>query len=263
MSILDTIVEYKKKEVESCKELIPVDNLKRYPFFNRKTYSLKESLIDSSKTGIIAEFKRKSPSKGIINDKADVGTVTQGYTNNGASAVSVLTDFNFFGGSIDDLQKAREFNEVPILRKEFIIDKYQIYEAKAHGADVILLIADILDKHEIRLFTELAHDIGLQVLLELHNEKELNSINENLDVVGVNNRDLKTFKVNLEHSVHLGSKIPDEFVKISESGISTINDILYLRDQGFHGFLIGENFMKTTDPVQAFDNFNKELAYRK
>lgn len=262
MSILDTIVEHKKKEIESCKELISIDELKRFPLFNRKAYSFKDSLTDPIKTSIIAEFKRKSPSKGIINDQAEVSTVTQGYQNNGASALSVLTDFNFFGGSVDDLQKAREINEIPILRKEFIIDEYQVYESKAMGADAILLIAAILKKQEAMNLVELAHKLGLQVLMELHDEDELAIINEHIDVVGVNNRNLKTFEVSLEHSVQIGKKIPGEFVKISESGISTIEQIVYLKDHGFQGFLIGENFMKTTDPAQAFGDFVKELFNR-
>lgn len=259
MSVLDTIVEFKKKEIGSCKELLSIDDLKQLPLFNRKTHSLKESLTDPRKTGVIAEFKRKSPSKGIINDQAEVETVTRGYSNYGASALSVLTDFNFFGGTVDDLQKARSVTEIPVLRKEFIIDEYQVYEAKANGADAILLIAAILKKEEISVFTKLAHDLGLEVLMELHNENELDLINEHLDVIGVNNRNLKTFDVSLEHSVKLARKIPADLYKISESGISTVNDILYLKKHGFQGFLIGENFMKTPDPAQAFMHFTNEL----
>ncbi len=259
MSILDTIVAHKKKEVESSKELITIDDLQGLSYFDRQTYSLKDFLTDPSRTGIIAEFKRKSPSKGVINDKVQVASVTQGYANSGAAALSVLTDFNFFGGSVDDLQKAREVNQIPILRKEFIIDEYQIYEAKAVGADAILLIATILDREKVKVLAKLAHDLGLQVLMELHSEEDIEMLNEDLDVVGVNNRNLKTFEVSLQHSVELGKKIPAEFIRISESGISTLQDILYLKDHGFQGFLIGENFMKTSDPARAFANFVKEL----
>jgi indole-3-glycerol phosphate synthase len=262
MSILDTIVEHKKKEIESCKELITIDELKQLPLFNRQTYSLKEFLCDPRRTGIIAEFKRKSPSKGVINDKADVSAVTLGYANSGASVISVLTDFNFFGGSVDDLQKAREVNKIPILRKEFIIDDYQIYEAKAIGADAILLIAAILSKQKVMDFAKLAHELGLQILIELHGEEELELLNEHIELVGVNNRNLKTFEVSLQHSVELAKRIPGEFYKISESGISTIEDILFLKEHGFQGFLIGENFMKTPDPVKAFANFANELLNR-
>lgn len=263
MSILDTIVEHKKIEIESIEELISVNDLKRLPLFNRNTYSLKEFLSNPLKTGIIAEFKRKSPSKGVINDKVDVAVVTLGYAKNGASALSVLTDFNFFGGSVDDLQKAREVNQIPILRKEFIIDEYQVYEAKATGADAILLIAAILDAQKAIALAKLAHDLDLEVLMELHEDNELDLLNVHLDVIGVNNRNLKTFEVSLQHSVELAKKIPGEFIKISESGISTVEDILYLREHGFHGFLIGENFMKTPDPAEAFSNFTRELAKRK
>jgi indole-3-glycerol phosphate synthase len=263
MSILDTIVEHKKIEIESIEELISINDLKRLPLFNRNTYSLKEFLSNPMKTGIIAEFKRKSPSKGVINEKVDVAVVTLGYAKNGASALSVLTDFNFFGGSVDDLQKAREVNQIPILRKEFIIDDYQVYEAKATGADAILLIAAILDAQKAIDLAKLAHDLDLEVLMELHEDNELDLLNEHLDVIGVNNRNLKTFEVSLQHSVELAKKIPGEFIKISESGISTVEDILYLREHGFQGFLIGENFMKTPDPAEAFSNFTSELANRK
>lgn len=262
MSILETIVEHKKIEVESCKEVISVSDLKKMPHFTMHTYGFKESILNPERTGIIAEFKRKSPSKGIINDTAKVEDVTLGYALQGASAISVLTDNNFFGGSVDDLQKAREVNQIPILRKEFIIDPYQVYEAKAIGADAILLIAAILEKKQAKDLAMLAHDLDLQVLMELHDESELDKLNDHLDVVGVNNRNLKTFEVSLEHSVELSKKIPTQFLKISESGISSTKDINYLKNHGFKGFLIGENFMKTTNPVLAFTDFvtalNKE-----
>ena len=259
MSILDAIVEHKKKEVASCKELIPVEVLRNMPLFNRQTINFKESLLSGDNTGIIAEFKRQSPSKGIINDKADVKEVSGGYAAHGASAISVLTDFNFFGGSVDDLQKARSVTSIPILRKEFIIDPYQIYEAKAIGADLILLIAAILEQEEAESMASLAHELGLQVLMEIHGEEELDLITDHVDVVGVNNRNLKTFEVSLEHSAELAARIPDRYLKISESGISSPADIRYLKQHGFRGFLIGENFMKTSDPVMAFKNFVHEL----
>lgn len=262
MSILDTIVEYKRKEIKSTKQLISIDDLKKTPNFDRDTYSLKNYLEDSSKTGIIAEFKRKSPSKGIINDNADINTVTQGYALHGASALSVLTDFNFFGGSVDDLQAARKVNDIPILRKEFIIDEYQVYEAKAIGADAILLIAAILEKQEVFQLATLARDVGLEVLLELHGNDELDRLSEHIDVVGINNRNLKTFDVSLQHSIKLAENIPAEFFRISESGISSVDDIIYLSNHGFQGFLIGENFMRTSDPVEAFGDFVNDLKNR-
>ncbi len=259
MSILSTIVDHKKKEVESSKELIPISGLEKMYYYERVPLSFKDFLVSQHKTGIIAEFKRKSPSKGIINNSSRVEDVTSGYAANGASALSVLTDFIFFGGSVDDLQRARAVNDIPILRKDFIIDEYQIHEAKAIGADAILLIASILTKSKAISLAKKAHELRLQVLMEIHEEEELELINEYLDIIGINNRNLKTFEVDLKHSVKLAKKIPNEFIKISESGISSIRDIEYLKNHGFSGFLIGENFMKNDDPVSSFASFVDEL----
>jgi len=259
MSILETIVTYKQKEVERRKELISIEKLQFYTYFARDTYSLKQFLLDQDKTGIIAEFKRKSPSKGIINDSAQIEEVTIGYTNTGASALSVLTDSNFFGGSVEDLIKVRKINQIPILRKEFIIDEYQVYEAKANGADAILLIASLLEKREAKQLAKLAHDMKLQVLMEFHNENDLDILNQDTDIAGINNRNLKTLEVNLNRSIDLAIKIPDGFLKISESGITSPEDVLLLRQYGYTGFLIGEQFMKSPDPVLAFANFVDSL----
>ena len=259
MSILETIVGHKKKEVESAKEVISVNELKRLTGFERKPVSLREFISREDKSGIIAEFKRKSPSKGVINDESPVEEVVGGYTKFGASAISVLTDFNFFGGSADDLIQAREITQIPILRKEFMIDEYQFFEAKALGADAVLLIAAILTTSESESFAKLAHQLGMEVILEIHSEEELDHINRHVDIVGVNNRNLKNFEVNLQNSVELAGKIPDDFLKISESGIASVEDIEYLRQHNFEGFLIGENFMKTPDPVGAFAAFIKQL----
>ncbi len=259
MSILDTIVAHKKKEIASCKELITLEQLRQMPHFQRSCFSLKEGLTDPVRTGIIAEFKRKSPSKGIINDQSDVVTVTTQYAAHGASALSILTDFNFFGGSVDDLQKARDVNNIPILRKEVIIDPYQVYEAKAIGADAILLIAAILSRTEAEELAHLAHELGLEVLMELHDETELDILNNFVDVAGVNNRNLKTFEVSLSHSASLAKQIPPAYLKISESGIASEEDISYLRNHGFKGFLIGENFMKASNPGRAFNEFINQL----
>jgi indole-3-glycerol phosphate synthase len=262
MTILETIVEHKKKEVASCKELIPVAELEKSPYFDRKSLSLKDFILDPLHTGIIAEFKRQSPSKGIINSIASVAEVTSGYAQHGASALSVLTDFNFFGGSADDLLKARKVNHIPILRKEFIIDEYQILEAKALGADAILLIAAILDPSTCLTFARKAHTLGLQVLLEIHDETELDWLNDSLDLIGVNNRNLNTFEVDLSTSANLANRIPNSLIKISESGISSAEDIQYLKEHGFNGFLIGESFMKTADPVVAFGRFVDSLNFK-
>ncbi|WP_418603039.1 indole-3-glycerol phosphate synthase TrpC [Hwangdonia sp.] len=259
MNILDKIVIDKRKEVDLKKELIPIDIFERTPYFERKTISLSKKLR-TSQTGIIAEFKRKSPSKSVINNTVKIEDVAMGYEHAGACGMSVLTDEIYFGGFLDDLIIARENCSLPLLRKEFIIDEYQILEAKGFGADVILLIAAILTKAEIKQFSELAKSLNLDVLLEVHNEEELHkSIMPSLDMLGVNNRNLKTFDVSLETSKTLSTLIPNDFVKISESGISSIEAIKELKPYGYQGFLIGENFMKTNNPGASATEFIKSL----
>jgi len=259
MNILDKIVADKYKEVELKKSIIPTKQLEASIVFNRETVSLSSALRES-KTGIIAEHKRRSPSKGTINQNTNVSQVAKGYQKAGVCAISVLTDIKYFGGSLEDLQLARSSVDIPLLRKEFIINEYQILEAKAHGADVILLIAAILSKEEIKRFSELAKSLHLDVLLEVHNEVELHkSIMPSLDMLGVNNRNLKTFEVNLETSKSLSSIIPDDFVKVSESGISSIEAIQDLKLYGYQGFLIGENFMKTDNPGKSSFDFIQKL----
>jgi indole-3-glycerol phosphate synthase len=254
MNILEKITAHKKTEIATRKKEMPVSVLEQSAFFKRQPFSMKQFLLDDTKTGIIAEFKRKSPSKGIINDTADVAEVTLGYTNHGASALSVLTDEHFFGGSLRDLELART-NAIPVLRKDFMIDAYQVVEAKANGADVILLIAACLSPLEVKQLAATAKSLGLEVLLEIHGEDELEHICDDVDIVGVNNRDLKTFSVDISRSVALGGKIPAGKLKISESGISNVDNILHLRKFGFKGFLIGEHFMRENDPVIAFAGF--------
>jgi indole-3-glycerol phosphate synthase len=254
MNILEQIVAHKRKEVEDRKKNVGINALKKERFFERTPNSLKQFVTDPVKTGIIAEYKRKSPSKGIINDRDSVESVTKMYAAYGASGISVLTDLNFFGGSLDDLIAARD-NDVPLLRKDFMIDEYQLVEAKAFGADVILLIAACLSPKEVKSLATAAKKLGLEVLLELHHESELGHICHEVDLVGVNNRNLKNFEVNLEHSVRMAEKIGDEFVKIAESGINDVNNIRYLQQHGFKGFLIGEYFMKQESPGKAFKEF--------
>jgi indole-3-glycerol phosphate synthase len=254
MNILDTIIEYKALEVEKNKPTTSIKKLEESALFSRQTLSLKQFLLDETKTGIIAEFKRKSPSKGIINDKADVVEVTKAYTENGASCLSVLTDEYFFGGCNNDLIKAR-INNIPILRKDFIIDEYQLIEAKSIGADIILLIAACLSPERVKALATFAKQLNLEVLLEIHNEQELQHICDEVDVVGVNNRDLKTFTVDINRSIALSKKIPAGKIKIAESGINNIETIRIFKDEGFTGFLIGENFMKEPNPTIAFAQF--------
>ncbi len=258
MNILDKIITHKKIEVAAAKEEVSVDELMQQDFFNRPTLSLKQFLLDETKTGIIAEFKRQSPSKGIINDQADVVAVTAAYTLHGASCLSVLTDTHFFGGSVEDVRKAR-VNNIPILRKDFMIDEYQIVEAKAMGADVILLIAACLTPERVKELAAFAKSLQLEVLLELHAEEELQHICDETEIIGVNNRDLKTFTVDINRSIALSKKIPVNKIKIAESGIHDVETICIFREAGFKGFLIGENFMKQPDPTIAFAGFVQQL----
>jgi indole-3-glycerol phosphate synthase len=258
MNILEQIVEHKKKEVAQRKKEVDMKALETEVFFTRETFSLENFLLDPTKTGIIAEYKRKSPSKGIINDRNSVEMITEIYSSNGASGISVLTDYNFFGGSLKDLVAAR-VTSVPLLRKDFMIDEYQIVEAKAYGADVILLIAACLTPEEVKDLAKAAKKLKLEVLLELHDESELDHICSEIDLVGVNNRNLKNFEVNLEHSVRMAEKIGDGFIKIAESGISDVVNIRYLKQYGFKGFLIGEYFMRQEDPGKAFKEFTRSL----
>ena len=258
LNILDRIVSDKRREVASKNSMLPLGFIKESPLMKRKTMSLSNSIKSGS--GVIAEFKRRSPSKQVINHKSSIIDVVKDYVVAEVSGISVLTDTKYFGGALDDLIQARDQVKVPLLRKEFIIDSYQIYESKAFGADAILLIAAVLKPEEIYSFSQLAHALDLEVLLEIHNEEELHKSDLNyVDMVGVNNRNLKTFEVSLQTSMELSAKIPDDKVKISESGISSIASITQLKDYGYKGFLIGENFMRTDDPGKAALEFIKEL----
>lgn len=260
MTILDKIVAKKIKEVEAAKLITPLNHLEERDMFTRETLSFRDFLLDPARTGIIAEFKRKSPSKGIINDQVSVKDVTTAYNEAGASALSVLTDRHFFMGAKKDLLEARKFNKIPILRKDFMIDEYQIIEAKTLGADVILLIAAILTPDQIKRFASLAKSIGLSVLLEVHDREELDrSLDDNVDAVGVNNRNLADFTVSVDTSFELAPHIPDRFLKISESAISNVQVIGQLKEAGFNGFLIGENFMRQPDPGTAMLAFASAL----
>jgi indole-3-glycerol phosphate synthase len=260
MSILAKIVARKREEVALAKQNVSVKQLEALPSFNRTPLVFRDFLLDQNRTGIISEFKRRSPSKGLINGTAEVEVVTKAYSDAGASALSVLTDTDFFGGKAEDLIAARSVNEIPVLRKDFMIDEYQILEAKAWGADLILLIASILTPKEIEVYGKFAQSLGLSVLLEVHNLEELErSICPNLNAIGVNNRNLGDFTVNIQTSFNLVDKIPNEFLKISESAIDNPAVIKELKAAGYHGFLIGENFMKTTNPGQAIRDFVEKL----
>lgn len=253
MNILDQIVQRKKKEINDSKSKTSVEVLKNSAFFERETVSLKKSM--KTKSGIIAEFKRKSPSKGIINDKASPLEVASAYENFGASGISVLTDKDFFGGSFDDILNIRKQISIPILRKDFMIDEYQFYEAKSIGADIVLLIAACLSPSQVQEFTDLSHELGLEVILEIHTEEELEHYHSKIDMVGINNRNLKDFKVDLQHSVHLKNQLPKDVLSVAESGIYSVEDFKYMKEKGFDGFLMGEYFMKDEQPAKAFEKF--------
>lgn len=258
MTILDKIIADKRKEVEANKQLISIADLQSSPWFQRKCLSLRERLIES--TGIIAEFKRKSPSKGWIHENADIVEVTSGYSEAGAAGISILTDSPYFGGVQQELTAARPHVQCPILRKDFMIDEYQLYEAKSIGADVILLIAAALKPGECRQLAIKAKELGLEVLLEIHSEDELRYCCDEVDLVGVNNRNLKTFEVSTRLSIELAALIPDRFVKISESGLQDVETVQELMGYGYRGFLMGENFMKEADPASAMRMFSTKIC---
>lgn len=260
MNILEKIAQHKRQEVQNLKNQASWKKLENLPGFKRPVQSLKDSLR-SSKTGIITEFKRKSPSKPDINLRAQIDKVVPAYGNGGASGISILTDNYFFGGSNADLEKGRDLTDLPILRKDFILDEFQILETKAFGADVLLLIAAILSPKEIREYTRTAKDLGLEVLLEVHTMEELlENLHPDIDLVGVNNRNLKTFQVDLENSLRINEEIPEEFLKIAESGLQEVAVVRELHRHGFNGFLMGENFMKTQDPGAAATDFIQQLS---
>ena len=252
MNILEKIVDKKKEEVAQRKELYPVKLLEKSLYYPGKTVSLKKYLKREGSSQIIAEFKKKSPSKGFINPYAQIEKISVGYMQAGSAALSILTDTEFFGGSNQDLLTARKFNFCPILRKDFIIDSYQIIESKSIGADVILLIAAILSEQEIKALSAFAKSLELEVLLEVHDADEVKKSDlTHVDMVGINNRNLKTFEVSIENSMRLLSLLPKDKIKIAESGIDNIETIKQLKEAGFEGFLMGEYFMKQPRPEWA------------
>jgi indole-3-glycerol phosphate synthase len=251
MHILNQIIAYKKEEVAVRKLLVPESELKGSKFYSRNCLSLKKNLMQGTSAGIIA--------KGFINHTADVKEITTAYMVGGASGLSVLTDNHFFGGNSQDLVIARE-NNIPIVRKDFIIDSYQLHVSKAIGADVILLIAACLPKIAVKELAAVAKGLGMEVLLEIHNEKELDHICADVDMVGVNNRNLKTFEVDIDHSIQLAKLIPTDKIKIAESGIHTVETVMQLKENGYKGFLIGEKFMKENNPCDIFKKFMGQLA---
>ncbi len=262
MDILETIIAAKRKEVEKFKPMSSIERFEKEGFFWQiSNRSLLQSLLRPGSTGIIAEFKRKSPSKGWFKTKElEVEPVVAVY-NKKAAGISVLTDDEFFGGDLDDLIQTKVVTDIPVLRKDFIIDKWQIAEAKAFGADVILLIAACLSPGEVKELAAYAKSIGLESILEIHSEEELSHICEEVSIVGVNNRDLKTFEVDINTSLQLINKIPTGKPAIAESGISSVDTIVTLKNAGFRGFLVGEAFMREEQPAKAFEAFVSGLKH--
>lgn len=259
MNILDTIIAKKKEEVALTQRHLTIDDLARTNYYQRNCISISHALNLQGASGIIAEHKRRSPSKGIINTSENALNIVQSYQQAGASALSILTDETFFGGTNYDITSVRDHIEIPILRKEFIIDEFQIHEAKSIGADLILLIAACLTKEDVRRFATLANQLGMEVLLELHDEDEFDHVCDEVQLVGINNRSLKTFEVNIDRSLKLASRIPSNKIKVAESGISHPSDVNLFRENNYKGFLIGENFMKSENPGESLRTFINEL----
>lgn len=259
MNILSEIIRHKIAEVEERKSLYPTKLLEKSIYFSTQPVSLRKYLQREDKSGIIAEFKTKSPSKGDMNPYADVEKISVGYMQAGASALSILTDQKYFGGNAQDLTKARKYNYCPILQKDFFVDEYQILEAKSIGADAILLIASALSKTKIKNMAKFARSLGLEVLFEIHNKEELDKLNDHIEIVGVNNRDLQTFETNINQSIEMAAIIPDSLLKVSESGIKDAESLIKLRSYGYQGFLIGENFMRTASPARACKEFISDI----
>jgi indole-3-glycerol phosphate synthase len=264
--ILKKIISQTYKDLNDRKTATSLADLRSMPLYNRAPFSLKESLIKGS--GIIAEHKRQSPSKGSFNCLASLSSVVTGYEKAGASAISCLTDLPFFGGTLDDLVKARERVNIPVLRKDFMMESYQIHESKAHGADAILLIAACLNDQQLKAMALESVALGLSILFEVHDRLELERVKEiivtlpqNSFVIGINNRDLTKFKTDIQNSIDLLPHFPDGVVAISESGISDPSVVKKLQDAGYTGFLIGEHFMKTNDPGSSCEQFIKELQH--
>ena len=252
MNILDKIIAHKKLEVAEKSSLVPVKLLEQSVYFDSSVVSMKKYIKHEDKTGIIAEFKRKSPSKGAINTNASVETVSIGYMQAGASALSILTDKEFFGGKNEDLTTARKFNFCPILRKDFIIDEYQIIEAKSIGADCILLIAACLDDAQMAEMEAVARSLDMAVLVEVHDRAELDrALKLKTKLVGINNRNLKTFEVSLQTTLDMLPAVPADRLLVTESGILSVDDVKRMREAHVNAFLVGEAFMRANEPGEA------------
>ena len=260
--ILEEIVAHKRIEVAEQKEQMPARQL--YAIVEKmmaegvEGHSMSKALSEDAH-GIIAEFKRKSPSKGWIKEDGKPEVIPPSYQQNGAAALSILTDEQYFGGSMDFIRTARPLVNIPILRKDFIIDEYQLFQARQIGADAVLLIAADLKKQEVKSLAALAHELKLEVLLEMHSLEELDYAELDVDMLGINNRNLGTFHTDVQNSFNMISRLPEDKVKVSESGIGNPETIKLLRQAGYRGFLMGEHFMKQPNPGQALGNFIAKL----
>lgn len=255
--ILRDIIADKRVEIAGLKQRISIDDL--YNSATEHEHAAFRSSIENTPNGIIAEFKRRSPSKGWIHRDANPADVAPGYEENGAAAMSVLTDEKYFGGTLKDVASVRNIVKLPILRKDFTIDEYQLHQAKAFGADAVLLIAAAISDSECRKLARVAHELGLETLLEVHNEDELAYIGDDIDVVGVNNRHLGTFHTDIAASEFLAPRMPQSITRISESGIHCAADVVRLQMLGYRGFLIGELFMSGENPPQNLKKLNEEI----
>lgn len=261
MDILDKIIAHKRNEVLARKKQFPVCKLQDSAHFKLERPSFLQELIKTVPS-VIGEFKRKSPSKGIINFTAKIEQVAKDYQKAGIAAMSILTDKKFFGGEIYDLQLIAGISRMPLLRKDFIVDDYQVIESKSIGASAILLIASVLSKKEVDQLSHLAFDLGMEVLFEIHDEKDLDKLNHKIKIIGVNNRNLKTFEVSIDNSITLFSQLPLNCLKIAESGFHTTNDVIRMFSAGYDAFLIGETFMRSGDPGKTAMDFITDLKMK-
>lgn len=262
--VLDEIIAHKRVEIAQYKEVLPAHTLYSMVELKMEESDNVASMHDAlmkSKTGIIAEFKRKSPSKGWIKEDGRADVIPLSYQQNGAAALSILTDPKYFGGYDEYIQSARESGvTIPILYKNFIVDEYQLFQARYCGASAVLLIAADLKKDECKSLLHTAHELGLEALLEMHSEQDLDYAELEPDMYGINNRNLGTFITDVQNSFRLASRLPVDACKVSESGISNPETVKLLKAAGFNGFLIGENFMKTDAPGVALNNFISQLC---
>ncbi|HUL42904.1 MAG TPA: indole-3-glycerol phosphate synthase TrpC [Bacteroidota bacterium] len=262
MNILESIVAAKRREISARRAKIKMSSFREQEHFSRSPLSLRSSVEDHPPIGIIAEIKHASPSGGLLRENFDPSVFAREYESFHASGISVLTDREYFSGSLDDLRKVREAVSIPVLRKDFLIDEFQLFEARAHGADAVLLIASILDQNHLRDLVLAAGEIGLETLVEVYDVHELDRLDFNLmRFIGINNRDLRTMQIDLRHSLEIAGRIPAGTTIISESGITRADDLLLLLKSGIRGALIGEYFMRSERPGHALRNILEELDH--